>query len=140
MHGVSAPGVPSIDCLQVLFQCYSMVASKFARSSLPSSSSNLLIYSLQTRSIMASKSISNLPRLWPPCLHDHGLQVYISKLTQLQPPRASPNLLDYSLQDRTTIASKCIHHLTESQSRSSSKGSLDCGLEVNLQIHLIAAS
>jgi len=140
MNGVSTLGVPSVDCLQVLFQSCSITVSKCARSSLTSSSLNSLNNCVQTCSITASKWISNLARLWPPCSHDHGLQVHISKLTWLWPPSASSSSLDYSFQDRTIMASKCIYNLTASWSQSASLGSLDSGLEVNLQILSIDSS
>jgi len=61
-----SPGAPSIGCLQVLFQCHSITASKciskLAQSRLRSASPNSLNHSLQmhlqTRSITASKCIS----------------------------------------------------------------------------------
>jgi len=87
---------------------------------------------LQFRSIMAFKCISKLAQLWP--------------------PSASPNLLDYSLQVRTIdglqtrsiIASKCISQFTWSWPRSASPNLLDHGLQVHmingLQTHFITVS
>jgi hypothetical protein len=59
---------------------------------------------------------------------DHGLQSVL------------PNSLDYGLQVRTIMASKCISKLARSRSRSASLSSLDHSLQVYLQIHSITAS
>jgi len=78
---VSTPDALSIDCIQLLVQTRSIKAYNFALS-------RPLSAYLQTRSITASKCISNLAQLWP--------------------PSASPNSLNYGLQVRTIMASKCI--------------------------------
>jgi hypothetical protein len=81
MNRFSAPGAQSIDCLPVLVQTRSIMASKLARSWPPSASPNLLDRGLQvhlgTRSITAFKCTSTLARLRPPSSHDHGLQVHL---------------------------------------------------------------
>jgi len=93
MNTVSSPGAPSINCLQVL---------------------------VQSRSITASKCISNLARSGPRSL--------------------SPNSLDSGLQVRMSMAWKCISKLAQSQSWSASLSSLDHGLQMYLQLHLITTS
>jgi len=79
--------------------------SKLARSRPPSVSPDSLDYSLQVRTIMASKSISKLARSWP--------------------PSASLSSLDLSLQvhiqTRSITASKCISEFTRSTSPSASQ-------------------
>jgi hypothetical protein len=93
MNRVSSPGAPSIDRLQVL---------------------------VQSRSITASKCISELARLRPPSSHEHGLQVH--------------------LQTRSITASKCISEFTRSTSPSASLSSLDLSLQVHIQTRSITAS
>jgi len=69
---------------------------------------------------------------------------YASNLTWLQPPRASPNSLDHSLQvhlhTRSITASKCISNYARLQPPSASLNSLDSGLGADLWVHLIMAS
>jgi len=77
--------------------------SKLARSWLPSASPNSLDYSLQTRSITASKCIS--------------------KLARSRPPSVSPNWLDYGLLVHTITATKCISKLARLQPPSTSLSS-----------------
>jgi len=84
------------------------MACKFARSWPPSSY-------LQTRWITASKCISILAWLRPAGLHDHGLQVHISKLAQSRPPSVSPDSLNHCLLIRSIMASKCISKLARSR-------------------------
>jgi len=86
--------------------CHPSTASKYlsnlAQSWPPSVSPNSLDDSLQvhlqTRAITASNCISKHARLRPPSLHNHGLQVPISKLARSRPPSESPNSLDHGLQ------------------------------------------
>ena len=129
MNRVSAPGEPSIDCLQVLFQTCSITASQFARSWPPSAY-------LHIQLIAASKCISKVAQLRPPSLHDHGLQVHlhtclitaskcISNLTQSQPSSVSVNSPDYGLQVRSITASKCFSKLARSRPWSVSLSLLD---------------
>jgi len=105
---------------------------------------------LHTRSIMASKCISQLARPERSSvslnLHDYGLQLgmitatyCISKLTQLRPRSLSPHLFDYGLQVRMIMASKCIYTLAWSQPPSTSPNSLNHGLQVHLQTRSITA-
>ena len=99
---------------------------------------------LQTRSITASKCISNLARLRPAILHKHGLQVHlqtrsmtisecISKFTRSLPPSVSPNMLHYrhqvDLQTRLITASEYISEFP----RSSSSGAPQIALKHHLQ-------
>jgi len=84
---------------------------------------------LQTGSIPVSNCISKLGRLRPQSSHDHGLEVHITKLTRSQPVIVSPNLLEYCLQVRTIMATKCI-----------SPNSLNDGLQLYLQTGSITAS
>ena len=116
MNRVSSPGAPSIDRLQVLVQCRTIMASKciskLARLRPPSSHDHGLQMHLQTRSITAfkciseftitaSKCISTLARLRPPSSHDHGLQLHP--------------------QTGSITASKCISEFTQSLSPSASQ-------------------
>jgi len=79
---------------------------------------------LQTRSVTASKSISNVAWLRPPSSHNHGLHVH------------PQNWLEYVLQVCTITASKCISKtrsftaskFAQSQPRSASLCSLDHGV------------
>jgi len=98
MKRLPAPGTPYIDRLQVL---------------------------VQSRSITASKCISNLTWSWPPSSHNHGLQVHISKLAQSQPP--------VHLQARSCTVSNCISKLAWLRPPSASPNSLDQGVQVHLQ-------
>ena len=87
----------------------------------PHSSHNgvLQVYPL-TYSIMASKSISKLVRLWPPSWHNYGLRVHISNLAPSWPPSASPNCHDHelgvNLYARSIMAPMCISQLTQYRS------------------------
>ena len=133
INQLSAPGVPSIDRLQVHFQSSSITdlkvylqtltntASRFARSWPPSASANSLDYGLQVYvqicSIMASKCISKLARSPTPSSHDHGPQVH--------------------LQTCSITASKCISKYPWLPSPSASLNSLDHGLRVYLWVHSI---
>jgi len=118
MNGVSAPGAPSIDRLQVL---------------------------AQSRSITAAKCICNLARTWPPSVslnsHDYGLQVHISKLTRSWPPSVSLNSLNHGLQVHlwvhSIMASKCISKYSRLPPPSASPNSLDHCLGVYLWVHSI---
>jgi len=82
---------------------------------------------------MASKCISRLARLRHASLHDHGLQVHITRLARSRPPSVSPNSLDYRLQvylqTRSITACKCISRLARSRPPSVSPDSLDYGLQ-----------
>jgi hypothetical protein len=133
MKIVSVRNAPSIDCLPVLVQTSSIMASKciskLARSRPPCESPNSLDYGLQVCMIMASKCIS-------PNSLDRGLQVHlqthsimasncISKLAQSQPSNVSLHSPDYGLQVRMITASKCISKLTRSRPRRVSPSSLD---------------
>jgi len=111
MNTVSAPGVPSIDRLQLLVRPLSITASMWIftltwflpQSSndhglqciAPNSHNDGLQVHLQTSSIIASQCISKHVRLQPPSSHHHGFQVHISKLAQSWPLRVSPNLLNH---------------------------------------------
>jgi len=81
--------------------------------------------------------MSKLVRLRPASSHDHGRQVHISKLTQLQPPSVSPNSLNYGLHKCFSklplTISECISKFTRSRPPSASPNSLDYGLHVHLQ-------
>jgi len=122
----------------------SKYSSNLARSRPPSGSPNSITCGLQvhlpTHSITASKCISKLSWLWPPSSHDHGLQVYTTKLTQLQPPSASPNSLDRGLKVCMIVTSKCISTLARSRWESASLSSPVRVLEVYLQIRSITGS
>ena len=98
----------------------------------------------QSRSVMACKCISKLPRLRSPNSLDHGFQSHlqtrstaaskcISELAQSRPPSASPNSLDHGLQvhlqTRSIMASKCISKLARLQLPSASPNSLNRGLQ-----------
>ena len=111
-----APGTPSIGHLHVL---------------------------VQSRSITASKCISNPPRSQPPNSHNHGLQVYMSKLARSWPPSASPNSLYHRLQvyiqTRSITAFKCITKFTPSLPPSVSPDPLDHRLQVPIQTCSITA-
>ena len=160
MNIISAPGTLSIDCLPVLVQTLSIMASKFAWSRPPSVSQNSLDYDLQVCMIMASKCISpnwlnhGLKVHLQTCsiaaskLHDHGLQVHlhicmitastcISNLALSWPPSVSPNSLDYSIQVRMIMASNFISILAQSRPPSASRNSLGHGLKVYLWVHSI---
>jgi len=123
MKTVSAPGVPSIDCLPVL---------------------------VQTCSITACKCISKLARLLSPNWLGHSLQVYLqtrsitaSKFTRSWPPSASTHLLDHCLQVdhcRLITPSKCISKLAQCPPSSVSLNSPNYGLQVHLQSRSITPS
>jgi len=107
MITVSAPGAPSIDCLQVL---------------------------VQPRSITDPKCISKLARLRPASSNDHGLQVHIQtrsitacKFAWSWPRSSSTNSLDYDLGLHLQI------HLVAASK--SSLNSLDHSLGVYLWVH-----
>jgi len=74
----------------------------------------------------------------PPSLQTRSITAY--KLARSRPPSVSPNSLDYGLQVRTIMASKCIYTLARSQPPSASPNSLDHGLQVHLQTRSITAS
>jgi len=63
-----------------------------------------------------------------------------SKLPRSRPPSVSPNWLDYSLQVRMSMVSKCISKLTRSGPPSASLSSLDPSLQVHIQTRSITAS
>jgi len=104
--------------------CRPSTASKYSTklaqlrplSAFPNSVNHSLQVNLQTRSITASKCISNLGRLRPPSSHHRGLQVY--------------------LKIRSITSSKCIPKLAPLWLPSS----LDHGLQVSLQTRSITAS
>jgi len=91
-------------------QSRSITAFMFARSWPPCAY-------LHTRLITASKCISKLARLPPPCSHNHGLQVH--------------------LQTRSITISECISKFTRSLAPSVSPKTLDHGLGVYLWGHSI---
>jgi len=142
MNRVSAPGAPPIDRLQVLPRSCSIMAckciSKLARSRPPNASRNSLDRGLQvhlqTRSIAASKCISEFNLI--------SASKCISDFTRSRPPSASPNSLDHGLpvhlQTRSITASKCISilapvsNLARLPPPSASPNSLDHGLGVYL--------
>jgi len=150
MNRVLAPGVPPIDCLQVLLQSRSITASKFAWSESPNASPNSHHYGLQAH-------------FW---VHLISASECISKLTWLQPPRASLSSLDLGLQvhlqTHSIMASKCIwvhsvmtsnciskfyrswppcaSEFTRCLPPSASLHSLDDGLKLHLWVHSISAS
>jgi len=136
MHRDSAPGVPSIDCLQVLIQCRLIMASKciykLARSWPPRVSPESLHYGLQVRTIMAST------------MHLQSRAITaskcISKFAWSRPPCVCPRSLHCGLHVCTIMVSKCISKLAWWQSRSESPSSPYRGLQVYLQISPIAAS
>jgi len=85
----------------------------------------------QSRSMIASKYISKLARLWPQSSslrsHDYGLQVHlqtwsstaskcISKRTRLRPPSLHADGVEVHLHTRSITASKCISKSTQSTS------------------------
>jgi len=141
--------------------------SNLTRSRPVSVSPNSLHYGLQVRTIMASKCISTLARLWPPSLHHHSLQVHLhlarlrppnslhhglkvclitrsitpSKFTWSWPPSASPNSLDHDpgvhLNVHSIMASKCISEYTGLLPPSASPNSLDHSHGVYRWVHLI---
>jgi len=107
---------------------------------------------LQTRSITASKCISEFTWSRPPSASpnslDHGLQVHlqtrmttaskcISKLTQLRPPNSLDHGLQVHLQIHSITASKCISKYARLPPPSASPNSLDHGLGVYLWVHSI---
>jgi len=103
-----------------------------------------LLVLLQSRSIMASKRISKLPRWRPPSASpkslDYSLQVrtimasnWISELARSWPPSASRNSHDHGLQVRTNTASK----FARSRPPSAPPYSLDHGGGVYLRVHSI---
>jgi len=112
---------------------------------------NLLQVLLQSRSIMASKCISKLPRSWHPSLHDHGIEMHhktrsitASKSARSWSGNASPIILDYGLQVHLWVhsisASKCISKLTRLWPASESLSSLYLCLPVHLQTSLNTSS
>jgi len=113
-------------CPSTATKYLSNLAQSWPRSVSPISLNHSLQVHLQTRFIMAFKCISRLVLLRPASSHDHGLQVHISNLARSQPPRVSPDSLDYGLQGRTIMAPKCI-----------SPNSLDHGLQVYVQTRSI---
>ena len=128
--------------------CQSLMNRVIAQSTPP-------IDRLQSRSIMASKSISKLPRLQPPSASpnslNHGLQVrttivskYISKLAWLRPTSGSLRSLDLGLQGRLQIQliteSNCISEFSRSWPPSASPDTLDHGIQLHLSVHSISAS
>jgi len=83
---------------------------------------------IQFRSITASKVYHSTPSITS--------FKSISEVAQSRPPSVFPNLLDYSLQVRTIMASKCITKLAQSRPPCVSPNSLDYGI----QVHMILAS
>ena len=117
-----------------------------------------LLVHLQTRSIIATKCISNLPQLRPPssidqrilCASqnslDYGLGVHvetglftaskcISRLLRLWPPSSHDGGLQMNLQARLITASKCIFN----HARLRPSSWQNCGLQAHLQIRSIKA-
>jgi len=111
---------------------------------------------LQSPKIIASKCVSKLVQLPPPCVSpkwlDHGIQVHapthsimasqcISKSTQFLSAIVSPNSLDHSPQVylwvHAILASKCISNLTQSRPPCVFLNSHDYGLGVYLCGHSI---
>jgi len=86
-----------------------------------------------------SKSAQSYPPSACPNLLTHGLQVYL-KLAQFCPPSVSSNSLDYGHQVCMIVASKCIHILAQSQSRSTSPSWLHHAMQVLVQIPSITTS
>jgi len=122
--------------------------SKLVRLWPPSASLYSLNYGLQvhlqTGAIMASKCILKVAWLAPPSLHDHGLQVHVSKLAESLPPSPSPNSVDHSLQvylqTCTITAFKFISKLVQLRHPSASPNSHNYGLQVHLECCSITVS
>jgi len=104
------------------------MACKFAQSRPPRASPKSLDHghkvNFQTRSITASKCISNSDRS-PLEVRTIKVSRSISKLTRSVPPSASPNLHNYFLQARMITVSKCIAKPPPSQPPSVNPSSLD---------------
>jgi len=69
---------------------------------------------LQTRSITASESISNLARIRPPSSPNHGLQLYLGTCS-MTASKCISNSLDYSLETRSIMALECIPKFTRTR-------------------------
>jgi len=93
-------------------------------------SPNSLDYSLQLCTIMASKFISNVARLWPPS---------ISWLTHLRPASLHYHHHQLYLQTRQITITECICKFTRSQPLSVSPTTLDSRLSMHLQTRSITA-
>jgi len=104
--------------------------SKVNRSRPPSLSSNSLDYSLETRSITASKCISKLAQLWPPSAYLH---------TRLITASTSASLISlvYVLQVSTIMPSKCIYRLALPRSRIVCPNTLAYHLQLHLDTYSI---
>jgi len=104
---------------------------------------------LETRSIMALQSSSELAQSQPPGVSpnslDYGLQVYLQtrsimtsksifKLTQSWHPSVSPNSLDYDLQVHSTMASKNKFKLSPSQPRNVCCSSYNHHFQMHLEL------
>jgi len=69
---------------------------------------------LQTRSITASESISNLARIRPPSSPNHGLQLHLGTCS-MTASKCISNSLDYSLETRSIMALECIPKFTRTR-------------------------
>ena len=65
---------------------------------------------------------------------------YSSNLARSRPTSVSPNWLDYGLQVRTSMATKCISKLAQSWPPSASLSSLNLTIQVHIQTRSITAS
>jgi len=103
---------------------------------------------LETRTIMASKCISEFTRSWPPSSYNNGLQVHVqtrpitaSKFATSCPPSASQNSLDYGLQMHLWVhsirSSQCISKLARSWPPSAFLYSPNNRRQVYLWVHSI---
>jgi len=146
MNRFTAPGAPSIESHHVLVQSRTITASKciskLAWSRPPSVSPNSLVYGLEVRKIIASKCISKLPRLRPPRAFPQTRSITASKcISNLSWSwfwSTSLNWLDQGLQVYFQIqlitASKFISRLTHSRPRSVSLSSLDYHFQAHLEL------
>jgi len=125
MKCVSAPGTPSIDCLQVLLQSCLITAYMFPQSWPPSASPNSLYYGLQVRMFIAFMCVYKLSPSWSRSASlsslDHGLQMYfqipsitiskiISKRTQSRPQSVSLSSLDCHIQTHVELLSSTAYN------------------------------
>jgi len=126
MNRVSPPGALYMDRLQVLVQSRSITASKCI-------SANSLDRGLQVYVPNRSITPSKFAQSWPPSAYLQTRSITaskcISKITRIQPPR-SRNHLPPSVYLLTGL-------ITAS---SASPNSLEHGLQLHLQTHLITAS